>query len=158
MFDTNLVMRVGCVAMVGFVTTDLGNDTPNDFVIGVADHEGIISSVLVEAGEVTPRQGRSTSPVPPKAPRSLRIRGFGPVLVDAVDVYTIGGECTRFKTPNATTGELRSSIASQHSVLPEHVQLFSGNDEVTDATPVLSDHLTAVVRYGFRSVLFPTMS
>ena len=109
-------------------------------------------------GESTPTSSkRNTSPVPPQAPRIQRGRGFAPVFLDAVEVYSVAGERMHFDTKDMTTGDLRFAVAVRHGVLPSQVQLLCGDVEVSDETPILSGHLTVAFRGAPELIAFPQM-
>jgi hypothetical protein len=104
--------------------------------------------VSIEAdGESTPvSTKRSSSPVPPQAPRLQRGEGVALACVDAVEVHTVAGERLKFNTENKTTRDLRVEVAMWRGVLPSQVQLLCEELEICDKTPILSGCLTAIFR------------
>ena len=108
-------------------------------------------------GESTPKSKRKISPTPPPVPRVRRGHGFTPVCLDAVEVYTVGGERMPFNTEGITTGDLRFAVAVRRGVSPSQVQLLRGELEVSDDTPILSGHLTAAFSCGTEPIAFPSM-
>ena len=112
------------------------------------NHAELHTYVSIEAdGESTPMSiKRSSSPVPPQAPRLQRGEGFALVCVDAVEVRTIAGERMKFNTENKTTRDLRVEVAMWRGVLPSQVQLLCDKLEICDKTPILSGCLTAIFR------------
>ena len=119
---------------------------------------GALAHVSLDAdGESTPKSKRKDSPTPPPAPRVRRGRGFAPVCLDAVEVYTAGGERMPFNTEDITTGDLRFAVAVRRGVSPSQVQLLCGELEVSDDTPILSGHLTAAFRCAPEPMAFPPM-
>jgi hypothetical protein len=104
--------------------------------------------VSIEAdGESTPvSTKRSSSPVPPQAPRLQRGEGVALACVDAVEVHIISGERLKFNTENKTTRDLRVEVAMWRGVLPSQVQLLCDKLEICDKTPILSGCLTAIFR------------
>ena len=98
-------------------------------------------------GQITPISKRSSSPIPPPIRRvTHRACGFAPICIDTVDVYAIGGECTKFSTNDAlsTTGDLRFAIASKHGVSRSNVRLFCGESEVDDNTAIMAESVSVV--------------
>ena len=119
---------------------------------------GALAHVSLDAdGESTPKSKRKNSPTPPSAPRVRRGHGFAPVCLDAVEVYTAGGERMPFNTEDITTGDLRFAVAVRRGVSPSQVQLLCGELEVSDDTPILSGHLTAAFRCASEPMPFPPM-
>ena len=119
---------------------------------------GALAHVSLDAdGESTPKSNRKDSPTPPPAPRVRRGRGFAPVCLDAVEVYTAGGERMPVNTEDVTTGDLRFAVAVRRGVSPSQVQLLCGELEVSDDTPILSGHLTAAFRCAPEPMAFPPM-
>ena len=119
---------------------------------------GALAHVSLDAdGESTPKSKRNDSPTPPPAPRVRRGRGFAPVCLDAVEVYTAGGERMPFNTEDITTGDLRFAVAVRRGVSPSQVQLLCGELEVSDDTPILSGHLTAAFSCAPEPMPFPPM-
>ena len=114
-----------------------------------------IQAPLDADGESTPKSSnRNKSPVPPQVPRIRRSHGFAPVCVDAVEVYTAGGERMPFDTEDITTGDLRFAVAVRRGVLPSQVQLLCGDLEISDETPILSGHVAVAFRCAPEQVPF----
>ena len=117
---------------------------------------GALAHVSVDAdGESSPKAKRKNSLTPPPAPRVRRGHGFAPVCLDAVEVYTADGELMPFNTEDITTGDLRFAVAVRRGVSPSQVQLLCGELEVSDDTPILSGHLSAVFLCAPEPVAFP---
>ena len=118
---------------------------------------GALGHVSLDAnGESTPKSKRKNSPTPPPAPRVRRGHGLAPVCLDAVEVYTTGGERMSFNTEDITTGDLRFAVAVRRGVSPSQVQLLCVELEVSDDTPIVSGHLSAVFRCVPEPVAFPS--
>ena len=99
-------------------------------------------------GETTPKsKRRESSPIPPRVPLVGRgRRGFAPVCQDVLDVETIGGERMQYDTRDMTTADLRIAVAMRRGVASSQVQLFCGEKEVSDESPVLSGQLSVAFR------------
>ena len=109
-------------------------------------------------GESTPKSKRESSPVPPPPPPHVRRgRGFAPVFEDMVEVFTIGGERMQLDTKHITTGDLRYAVALRRGVPVSQVQLFYGESEVSDETPVMVGQLSVTFRHSPEPSLFPTI-
>ena len=63
----------------------------------------------------------------------------------------------QFNTPDITTGDLRLAVASRRDVAASQVQLFCGEQELSDDTPVLSEQLSVVPRRASEPPAFPAM-
>ena len=128
-------------------------DVPDAATVPVLDAKGVIRSDA--DGECTPKTKRDTSPVPPRTPRGRYNHGSAPVVEDAVEVYTVGGECMEFCTKDITTGDLRYAVAMRRGVPVSQVQLLCEQSEVDDDTPVMVGQLSVVFRCTSEVASFP---
>ena len=122
----------------------------------VIETKGVVLSDV--AGESTPKSKRESSPVPPLPPHRHRDRGFAPVFEDVIEVYTPGGERMEFDTKDITTVDLKRLVALKRGVPLSQVQLFSGQTQVTDETPIMVGQLNVVFKCALEPECFPTFA